>query len=151
MTTAACSQYLHGQVKERYLTLLASRWAALLPRLAKQTQRLQADYQPATIVEDDFGLAEQLLEMEHEVYRAGTALLEDGAATLPPAFATHFGQMLHTLLTGITVKETMVAHWRSSCEDIPADTLRVYCHYIISSPMVPATAVDRLLAFVAGE
>lgn len=147
-----CTCFL-DQVKEDYLTLLTSRWAALLPRLAKQTQRMQqandlSDNKKATAMElqESFALAEQLLEQEHQLYRVGRSLVEEEA--VDGARLSHLERFTNGFLTEMTMKEVMIADWRATVETIPSDTLRVYAHAMLSHPHVSPADVDHLLVLM---
>lgn len=145
----AVSAYVEGALVAQYLDLLPSRWAALLPRMAKTTQRLQtsSDITAATELtrnlEDEFHLASALLRAEHDIYEKGILLLSacsDGCVALQQAGRVLFNDVLADL----TAKEMMLAHWQVSAATISADTLRIYCHALLVHSRVTKPRAQQL-------
>lgn len=144
--------YLERDLRGQYLELLPSRWAALLPRMARRTHRLQtaADLTAqATVVqelEEDFALASQLLDAEHALYRSGTALVSQSGSD---AVRRAWELLAQDVLVELTTKEMMLAHWRSAAQTIAADTLRVYSHALLVHARVSDARAQHLAELVA--
>ncbi|KAG5497493.1 hypothetical protein JKF63_03757 [Porcisia hertigi] len=148
--------YLEDTLLGQYLELLPSRWAALLPRLAKRTQRLQASTDLTTIgevesaVEDDFQLATQLLHAEHGVYQEGILLFSELLKASDRVCQT-WRLLANDVLAELATKEMMLAHWKAAMAMIPADTLRVYSHALLSHPRVTTARVNHLVELIKVE
>ncbi|GET91006.1 hypothetical protein, conserved [Leishmania tarentolae] len=148
--------YVEGTLLDEYLELLASRWSALLPRLTKRTQRLQALPELTTAnelqsaVEDDFQLASKLLHAEHGIYQEGVALL-DGLSQSSPLLRHTWRLLAKDFLAELAAKEMMLAHWKSSVATITSDTLRVYNHALLAHARVTKARVHHLIALIREE
>jgi hypothetical protein len=150
--------YLQSSLQKQYLELLPSRWAALLPRLAKRTQRLQTLNDITVLgtvekeLEEDFQLATQLLVMEHELYQEGVSVFStlcgDSASAEDPVKRT-WDLLAQDVLAELTVKEMMLAHWRAAALTLPSDTLRVYSHAMLVHSRVSKARVQHLADLVA--
>lgn len=154
-------EFLEEEVADQYLGVLSSRWAALVPRMGTRTQKLRSEElgcftavsAVAKELDEDFRLADQLLNCEHAIYmegveqlRAATAATED--ARFPPAWAQHVSLFLQTFLTGLCMKEALLADWRAHPASVSPDTLRVYAHALIAPTTVCASEVERLIFMV---
>lgn len=147
--------YLQDALQGQYLQLLPSRWAALLPRMAKRTQRLQALTDVAALstltreLEEDFQLATQLLVMEHELYHEGVITFCAASASHAEPVQRTWGLLAQDLLTELTAKEMMLAHWKAASSTIPSDTLRVYSHALLVHTRVSNERVQHLAELVS--
>ncbi|KAG5471562.1 hypothetical protein LSCM4_03109 [Leishmania orientalis] len=148
--------YLQDTLLGQYLELVPSRWSALLPRLAKRTQRLQALADVTSIsevekaVEDDFHLATQLLHAEHGIYHEGVALFD--ALSHTSDVMRHTWRLLaHDVLAELAAKEMILAHWKAAVATIAADTLRVYSHALLIHSRVTKARVHHLAELIRAE
>ncbi|KAG5471248.1 hypothetical protein LSCM1_01321 [Leishmania martiniquensis] len=148
--------YLQDLLLVQYLELLPSRWSALLPRLAKQTQRLQAFTDVTTAgeaqsaVEDDLHLTTQLLHAEHNIYQEGVMLFE--ALSHAADSVRHTWRLLaHDILAELAAKEMMLAHWKAAAATITSDTLRVYCHALLTNSRVTEARVHHLTDLIQAD
>lgn len=147
----ALAAYLANDLSTQYLSMLPSRWAALLPRIARGTRQLQegtATYDSVVgqELQKDFALADQLLHQEHEVYRRGIELAaaKGVGSTTDSSARAHLSLLLRGVLVELAKKEAMMAHWRSAAAVISADTLRVYSHAMLAPSQVTQSDVERL-------
>lgn len=147
--------FLKSDIEGTYLEVLPSRWSHVLPRLCRATQQCMTA-SPAeqssmqTRWNTELSLVNELLEQEHTVIRTGAALLlrlkkEKSGAGLD--FRTsEFKLLLNSLLTHVTLKESIYHAWRSQLS-LPSGTMRVYSHALISSSaIVDSQRVSRVLA-----
>ncbi|KPA73990.1 hypothetical protein ABB37_09561 [Leptomonas pyrrhocoris] len=147
--------YLEGTVQGKYLELLPSRWAALLPRMAKRTQRLQtlahiaAQFTLERELEEDFELATQLLVMEHELYREGVSIFHAAFTTADDPVRRTWELLARDVLAELTSKEMMLAHWKAAVSTIPSDTLRVYSYALLVHARVSKARVQNLAELIA--
>lgn len=147
--------YLEKSLLGDYLELLPSRWAALLPRLAKRTHRLQtlSDITAASTLQkeldEDFQLATQLLVMEHALYQEGVALFHPTAEASEDPITRTWDLLAQDVLVELTAKEMMLAHWKTALTTIPSDTLRVYSHAMLVHARVSEASVRRLAELIA--
>ncbi|CAC9517327.1 conserved hypothetical protein [Leishmania infantum JPCM5] len=148
--------YLEGTLLDQYLELLPSRWSALLPRLAKRTQRLQTLTDLTTVnelesaVEEDFELATKLLHAEHRIYQEGVTLF-DGLSQASDLVRHTWRLLANDLLAELAAKELMLAHWKAAVTTITADTLRVYSHALLVHARVTTARVHHLMALLREE
>ncbi|KPI90348.1 hypothetical protein ABL78_0575 [Leptomonas seymouri] len=147
--------YIERAVQGQYLELLPSRWAALLPRMAKRTQRLQrsTDITELSTLEkevgEEFTLASQLLETEHELYREGISIFHDASGAEGDAVRRSWNLLAQDMLVELAAKEMMLAHWKDAVSTIPSDTLRVYSHALLVHARVSTARVQHLADLVA--
>ncbi|CAG9579167.1 conserved hypothetical protein [Leishmania major strain Friedlin] len=148
--------YLQGALLDQYLELLPSRWSALLPRLAKLTQRLHAVTDLTTVdeldsaVEDGFRLATTLLRAEHGIYQEGVTLF-DGLSQASDLVRHTWRLLANDVLAELAAKELMLAHWKAAVATITADTLRVYSHALLVHARVTTARVHHLMALLREE
>lgn len=148
--------YLEGTLLDQYLEVLPSRWSALLPRLAKGTQRLHALTDLTTVdelesaVADDFQLAAKLLHAEHRIYQEGIALF-DGLSQASDLVRHTWRLLANDVLAELATKEVMLAHWKAAVATITADTLRVYTHALLVHARVTKSRVQHLIALLREE
>ncbi|KAK7197806.1 hypothetical protein NESM_000733700 [Novymonas esmeraldas] len=150
--------YLEEDLLGQYLELLPSRWAALLPRLVKRTQRLQlssaadvaATRELERAIDDDLQLVAQLLQAEHKVYEGGVWLMKRLGDDV--AAAQHAWRLLASdLLTELAMKEAVVAHWKTALHTIAADTLRVYTHALLVHSRVTKARVHHVMELMRAD
>lgn len=137
--------FVEDAVSREYLEVLPSRWSALLPRVARQTQMLQKDPLGASSdkeLDEGFALLSQLLDREHAIYRDGILKMkgEDNEA-----IRHHTSMLLQGMLSDIAVKEVLLSDWRESVDTIAPDKLRVYCHAMIAPKALGQSDVQRLV------
>ncbi|CCW65805.1 unnamed protein product [Phytomonas sp. EM1] len=151
--------YLQEAVGLEYFGTLLSRWPPLLQRIGSNTQAVQSgsDLQQKGVLlrqelENDFSLAQQLLDMEHHIYRVGMGLFHDLESTSKSSelsvFRRQLNMFLKGMLNGLSVKEVILADWRSSVDTISANTLRIYTQCLLSPKEVHLGDVDRLLTLM---
>ncbi|CCW71634.1 unnamed protein product [Phytomonas sp. Hart1] len=148
--------YLKETVVQEYFTTLPSRWPPLLQRIGRNTQAVQSGsdlrHKETALrreLEHDFSLAQQLLDMEHQVYRVGMGIFYDLEQTLAlPVFRSQLVMFLKGMLNELSLKESVLADWKSSVDTISANTLRIYTQCLLSPKAVQLGDVERLVALM---
>ncbi|EPY31850.1 hypothetical protein STCU_03175 [Strigomonas culicis] len=135
--------FIEQRLKGDFLQVLRSRWAALLPSLVKVTQQLQLDTLEGSTdtIEEKFALAHTILDDEYTIYTTGITLALSKGDDCPP----HFELLLRSLLTNLSMKESVLADWRAHLSSVSPDTLRVYSHSLLASSEGVRSQVERCL------
>lgn len=94
-------------------------------------------------LDDGFALAGQLLEMEHQLYRNGMKLWY--TVTEEGVLQRTFRLLLDSLLSELTVKEAILAHWRVTVHTISPDMLRLYARTLLTHQQVTHRETERLM------
>lgn len=135
--------FIEKSLKGELLQVLASRWAALIPALARATQKVQRDDldDGLDVVDEKFLLAHTILSDEYAIHAAGIRI----ALTKENDFSSHFKLLLQAILSSLSVKECVLADWRTHVLSISPDTLRVYCHSILATSGELFSQAERCL------